>query len=216
VEAMSRDKEILVIKRGKLFADRQFQGFLPADDFDYYNLILDNYEWQARDKVERDNSYQQPIGYCLIVNPEIRKVFAFQRSSEDDKYSEKRLQGKWSWGIGGHIDKVDAETKLNEDPILTATMRELEEEVEIGGDFDHEVIGYINDDEDDVGQVHFAVVYLIKTNSKLVKPSDEEIMNYSFTSLNNLNKLVEDQDRTTERWSEIVLNPLNQVWQNQQ
>jgi predicted NUDIX family phosphoesterase len=213
---MSEDELILVVKKDKLFADKQFQGFLPVGEFDYYNLILDNYQWQARDKVEEDSSYQQPIGYCLIYNPEFNKIFAFQRHIDDEKYTDKRLQGKWSWGVGGHIDKIDAQTNPKEDPIITATLRELEEEVVIDGEIEPKIIGYINDDSDSVGQVHFGIVYLIYTDAVDIKPNDDEIMNYSYLSLEKLANLKNNPANTIENWSEVIFDPINDLLNNQQ
>lgn len=208
---MIKDDLILVVERDLLFKEKNFQGYLPASNYDYFNLILENYQWQPRNKVEDNDNFQQPIGYCIIYNSEINKVFAFQRHVDDSKYSDKRLQGKWSWGVGGHIDKADALVNKDQDPITTATLRELEEEVVIDGQIKPELIGYINDDQDDVGQVHFGIVYLIRTDAIKVEPNDDEIMNYSFTSLDNLNRINNSQDKIVENWSKIVFSPINSL-----
>lgn len=208
---MIKDDLILVVERDLLFKEKDFQGYLPASNYDYFNLILENYQWQPRNEVEDNDNFQQPIGYCIIYNSEINKVFAFQRHVDDSKYSDKRLQGKWSWGVGGHIDKADALVNKDQDPITTATLRELEEEVVIDGQIKPELIGYINDDQDDVGQVHFGIVYLIRTDAIKVEPNDDEIMNYSFTSLDNLNRINNSQDKIVENWSKIVFSPINSL-----
>src|SRR3989344_7918816 len=103
------DQEILVVKRKYLFDNNKnyFNGFSSAENLNFISRILSNMEWKRRGDMEIDPSYKQPIAYCAIVNPESEKVFAYIRSKRDEHYGEKRLQGKLSVGIGGHIEKRD-------------------------------------------------------------------------------------------------------------
>ncbi len=197
------EKEILVIKRETLFANNYFQGFLAHDQYDYENLILDNFEYLKRGLAENDDTFQQPIAYCLITN-EKNELFAYQRASKKEHATEDRLHGKWSWGIGGHIDKEDAE---NHNPIYTSLLREIEEEL---GLFDLATItplGYINDDTNAVGKVHFGLLYLIKSNSTELNLA-KEIAQGSFISLDKLEALCADDNCVIEEWSQLALTPL--------
>ena len=114
------NQRIIVVNTKTLFGNNYFEGFRPAEEFDYESKILSNYQIMRRGSVaepknhpegnaERNTEFKQPIGYTMIVNPQFKKVFAYQRSSKDSEYKEKRLQGKWSWGLGGHIEPFDAE-----------------------------------------------------------------------------------------------------------
>ncbi len=201
------EQEILVIDRATLFSESYFQGFAPADGLNYYNIIHDNYFYKKRGAVEPDPTFKQPIAYAIIVNKENRHIFAYQRAGSSD-YNEKRLRGKWSWGIGGHIDKVDSE---DQEPILTSLLREIEEEVEIDGFDEPKILGYINDDETEVGAVHFGLLYLIETDSKKVKPKDKEISWGGFMSYDQLEEICMLDDKNVETWSEISLEPIRRT-----
>ncbi|MBN1996864.1 NUDIX domain-containing protein [candidate division KSB1 bacterium] len=201
---MSSEKEIMVVDRSTLFADEYFQGYCSADQLNYTQIILDNYFYEKRSLAEKKPEYKQPIAYCLIVNPESEEIFTYQRSAKAGDYNETRLRGKWSWGIGGHIDKVDEDAK---DPILTSLLRELNEEILIEKFKSPEILGYINDDDTEVGQVHFGVLYLVKTTG-LVKPKDPEIAWGGFMSLESLEEICMEEEKAVESWSEIALEPL--------
>lgn len=201
------EKEILVVDRATLFAEKYFQGFAPADGLDYYQIIKDNYFYKKRKDVEPDPSFKQPIAYAIIVNKETNLIFAYQRALTES-YSENRLRGKWSWGIGGHIDKIDSE---NENPILTSLLRELEEEIEIESFDDPQILGYINDDQTEVGQVHFGLLFLLLTTSKKIKPKDKEISWGGYMSYDQLEEICFLGDKNVESWSEISLEPVRKT-----
>src|SRR3989344_5268964 len=116
-------KEIMVIHKDLLFINDLFNGFKKYDERDYESRILKNFTYMRRGDVEENPEYKQPIAYCAIINPYLRKVFAFQRSKKDKDYAEKRLQGHWSWGVGGHIDKEDYKNGKN--PLNRSMEREI-------------------------------------------------------------------------------------------
>lgn len=209
MEALER--LIMVVKREALFREDCFEGFRPGDEIDYLARILEHPEWMERDAVEDNPAYKQPVAYIIIVNPGLKKTFAYQRSSQDEKYPEKRLQGKWSWGIGGHIEKFDVGGK---NPIQTSALRELKEEIIIQGPISLRVLGYINDDRDEVGKVHFGILYIAETNSTTIKPKDPEIDNGRLRALEELDKICLSTDFTVEEWSRISLEPLKAYLQS--
>jgi len=202
------EKQIMVVDRATLFADQYFQGFSPADVLNYEQLILDHYFYDQRGKVETMPQLKQPIAYVLIVNKITKQIFAYQRSSKDGHYDEKRLAGKWSWGIGGHIDKID----LNEDnPIMASLNRELQEEVEISQYDPPQILGYINDDTTEVGQVHFGLLYLVWTESRNIRPRDSEIAWGGFLTYAELEEINQSNEVAVESWSQISLEPLQEA-----
>lgn len=189
----------MVIKRDILFKDGDFQGFMPFSEKDFISLILGNFEYRERADVEEDSAMQQPIPYVWIVNPKIKKVFAYRRAL-GESYKEKRLGGKWSCGLGGHVDKTSEES--SENPLLDAMMRELGEEVKMSEKVEPRVIGYINDDSNAVGSVHFGVVALAETTG-LVEKGDDEMIHGQFYSIDELEEIFADPSNEIETWTQL-------------
>ncbi len=198
------DKQILVVPRAVLFPHgRSFEGFVSREHFDYESLMVGSYMYMRRGDAEVDPSFKQPIAYCLIVNPELKTVFAYKRAENKEHYQEGRLQGKWSWGVGGHIDEIDVEDK-NSNPIHISMLRELEEEVTIMGSKKPRVLGYVNNDEDEVGKVHIGVLYLVETDAREVLPKDKEMAEGRMMELSELEEILESPDCVVEGWSKIA------------
>jgi len=203
----AKDKEIMVVPKGDLFDNNYFEGFMKKNSVDYEKRILSNFSYMQRSLAENSPEYKQPVGYALIINPKTKKIFVYQRA-KDKNYNEKRLQGNWSWGLGGHIERIDDA----KNPIHSSMLRELNEEVYIEGDIKLKVLGYINDDSNPVGKVHFGVLYLIETNSG-VRPKDAEIASGKFMDLNELEKIC-SSDQKIDSWSRISFAPLKEYLEN--
>jgi len=224
-EIPKEEQRILVVLKKKLFGpngERHFQGFRKLGEVDYETLILEGKEIMRRgsDKepidhpegnAERSLDYKQPIGYMIVANTKTEKIFAYQRSSNDAHYRESRLQGKWSWGIGGHIEPQDGESN----PIRESRLRELAEEIEIDGKIlETKVLGYINDEADDVGNVHFGVLYLVEIDGSVKpKPTSKEMAFGNMLSISELNELVASVNYEVENWSAIALEPLRKYFE---
>lgn len=198
------DQQIFVVEKEILFGNDFFVGFRLHREVDYESRIITNLKSMRRGDAEEDPSHKQPISYILIVNPNSKTVFAYQRSSEDEKYAEKRLQGKWSWGVGGHIEARD----IVDNPIRESMLREIKEEVEFKGKIldEPEVLGYIYHDHG-VHKVHFGILYLLKTNGEVV-PKDPEIAHGRLRTLNELEKICASPNCEVEGWSKTALIPL--------
>jgi predicted NUDIX family phosphoesterase len=197
---MEKEEElIMVIKKEKLFQKEYFEGFSFTKGIDFKRRILDGFEYLKRKNVENNENYKQPISYVVLIN-ESKRVFIYQRATKDKDYTEKRLQGKWSIGIGGHVDKVDEITK---DPIKSSVLREMEEEVraEIK---ELNLVGYINDDSNSVGKVHFGLLYLAEVSGDVV-PNDSEIKTSEMMQFKDI-KNIEMED-----WSKISLEALGEL-----
>lgn len=197
-------KLIMVVPRKLLFTDSDFfEGFKPYNEVDFERRILDNYGFMTRRLAEEDPNYKQPIAYSIIINPKTNEVFGFQRSSQDKEYHEKRLQGKFSWGIGGHIEKSDLS---DQNFIQRSMMREIVEEIGFNNNkLKPTVLGYINKEED-VHAVHFGILYLIETDSTVVLPKAKEIAYGQLMHINELEEICRSSD--VEEWSRIALDPL--------
>ena len=208
----SEEKIILVIERKKLFGvgeiDTCPQGFLPVKTYDYSPELNSESEWKRRGRVnespeismESNPLYKQPIAYSVLFDKSKQEIFAYQRHSQG---LESRLQDKWSWGIGGHVEQLD---QIPGYPVMDiierSRRRELEEEVGINND-KADLIGYINDDNNSVGKVHFGLVYFVTTSPSEVTLKDE-LKQGNWISINDIRNSCFD----IERWSELLIDPL--------
>ncbi len=201
------DQLIMGVKRKILFQDDYFEGFSPRSKVNFKSRVSDNFEYRRRGDLETDLNYKQPINY-LVLRDEKNLIFFYRRATKDADYTEKRLQGRWSCGLGGHIDKEDE--KAN-DPILAAAKRELREEVLIRGELlNLEEVGYINDDSGDVEKFHFAILYLATVRGQVEK-NDNEIMEYEMKSWQEAREVLDD-DKNIERWSRIIIDSFDKIF----
>lgn len=187
-------KEALVVKRDVLFKDCHFSGFLSADKFDFIQIIIGNYFYSGRgNDLENDDSLQQIIPYVWIINLKEKKVFAYRRA-EGVNYTEKRLQNKWSCGLGGHVESVDSGN-----PLVSGMMRELREEVKMNSYPEPKVVGYLNLDYG-VHAVHFGIVAVAET-SENVQKGDDEMAHGQFYSVLELEQIFSNPENEIEEWT---------------
>ena len=183
----------------ELFKDKYFEGFLSNEEYDYDKIIHEKYEFVKRGPAETNFEMKQPIAYCILVNPELKKVYFYQRGSGEN-YNEKRLAGKISIGVGGHIEKQDVE-----DPLLGSAVREVKEEVEYNGNLSEpKILGYINDDSEEVGKVHFGIAYIFETDSTVIKPKDVEMFDGELINVGEFEKKLNDSNLVIEGWTTIL------------
>ncbi len=196
----------MVIRREKLFKDDYFEGFMETDKVDFQKRILNNFEYIKRKDAENNPNYKQPIGYAVLINKESRKIFVFKRAVKNEDLTEKRLQGKWSLGVGGHIDEDDSQ---EENPIKESLLREIMEEVRLTGSVEEaSVLGYINDEANSVGEVHFGILYLVEVSGN-VFPKSREMSQGSMRKIEEVKNNLAEQN--TEGWSRICLTLLEKI-----
>ena len=197
-------KEALVIPREILFKEKYIvKEFLPMEEHDYLKTILQNYSYTVRsDALEHEYSLKQIIPYVIIVNTRLRKIFAYRRAGNEKHYSEKRLYNKWSLGVGGHIERQD-----DQDPIQSAAVRELLEEIQMKKYPVPQLIGCVNDDSVEIGDVekyHFGVVFIAETDEEEIAMGDGEIAEGKFMSIEEVENVFADPANQIERWTSIV------------
>ncbi len=202
------DQLIMAVKREILFQDHYFEGFSSLSTKNFKKVILDNFEYKRRGDLETNEEYKQPITYIVLLN-ESGELFSYKRSVKDENYTEKRLRGMWSCGLGGHVDLED--NKKEEDPIISSAKRELTEEVLINGELlELKEIGYINDDSQAVERVHFGIVFLARIKGIVVK-NDNEIMEMKMKKKEKLLDLLRDDDYQIEKWSRIIIENIDNI-----
>lgn len=140
-------------------------GFIPFSDFHPHlakaigSIFIDTVEkklsWKDRDSVEEDPTWKQVIPYIVITKN--NQVFTTLRLKQS---AEKRLHGKLSIGVGGHINPRDSVSSKSPYNIVNCAQRELSEEVNINpwtGTL--YPIGIVNHDRNSVGSVHMGIVF---------------------------------------------------------
>ncbi|MBM3232019.1 hypothetical protein FJZ21_01415 [Candidatus Pacearchaeota archaeon] len=202
---MGMGDEILVVERDILFKDFYFSGFVTKEQMNYIPIILGKNEFQVRTpELEANPAYQQIISYIWIINPKTKQVFAYKRAGKKEHYNEGRLMNKVSCGVGGHIDKEDAGWEV----IEKVMMRELKEEVKMNHYPNPKVVGFINDDSNPVGEVHFGVVAIVETTEPVEK-GDNEMVSGNFYStghlytIGELERMFNDTNNEVEGWTRI-------------
>ena len=199
------EQTIMVIGREALLGGRPFQGFSSAAAHDYETLILKQFRYAPRAAAEEDPSLKQPIAYCIIVNPRARLILAYRRADREGDYAEKRLRGKWSMGVGGHIDPGDLDAA---NPIRASMLRELGEEIRCEGTGEPRILGYINDDVDMVGKVHFGLLYRLDTDARTVESATREIAEAAMIPAEAWRQKLARGGVSVEGWSRIAFPPL--------
>jgi predicted NUDIX family phosphoesterase len=195
---MPTDERVLVIPTEHFRAAGYFHGFRPADDA-YLAALLDPayFSFRPRSVVETDPAFKQLIPYAVLRYG--ADLFHYRRGSSG---AEKRLAALRSVGIGGHISEDDAAGRDN--VYRTGMLRELAEEVEIGGGWAERLLGFINDDRTSVGSVHLGVVHLFELESAVVRSREDALAEAGFAPLS---ELVAEPDEF-ETWSQFVFDAL--------
>ena len=200
---------------------REILRAYPAKTFydeSLWHEILAHLEPKPRSVAEHDYDTKQLVVYVLINHEQT--FLSYQRTP---KTTETCLKALYSIGIGGHVNAEDqsqptlfgSEEDRWKDFVLQAVRREVSEEVQIqaGNAQEPSLICFINDDSNDVGKVHFGVVWLVKLAEPNVTIRGElGIGKLTFRSLPELSSMNDG----LESWSQLLVDYLvreSSVWQ---
>jgi len=201
---MYEDESVLVIKRELFDEIGTFQG-ISTEIEKYLPVFLNpsNNFFIHRELAEDDPTHKQIIPYAIFKHGD-----KFLRYLRGKKSGEQRLASKSSIGIGGHINQDDFNSSsLEKDTYLTGIEREINEELIINCDYNNLPIALINDDSNDVGQVHLGVVHLFDLESDQVEAGEANIENLEFLSSDDL---LREKDNL-ESWSQICVDHLDEI-----
>jgi len=206
-------EDVMVLPRSSLGLEKDsrsyFQGFRRVEPSSLESLLDGKSEFKKRGDVEFSPSFKQPIPYVVLLDPDDGTIFAYQRSVDDKVIGEKRLQGKWSVGIGGHVRPKDGNPGMR--ALVSARDREISEEI-VHGDLSCVYVGCVNDDRDSVGLVHYAVVYVALTPKGSILPRDPAVRSGDFFRPDDLAAEVSKRDGRIEGWTEIILDAIKKGW----
>lgn len=189
-------EHVLAVKREYLAPFLQRSGLITGCEEQVLRVILEHHEFLPRPAAEEDPGYKQVIPYVVICRGE--QVFATRRLK---KGGEARLHGLLSLGVGGHIDQsADGD---GGDVLMRGLRRELHEEVELEQEGELIPRGFINDDGNGVGSVHFGLLFTMETDGE-VSVRETEKLDGQWLERADLPRLFPE----LESWSQIAMEAL--------
>jgi predicted NUDIX family phosphoesterase len=199
-----KEEMILVVRRETVEMLGMWQG-LNFEVERYLPVLLarENNFFTPRSGAETNPALKQIIPYVLLVHG--GKVLHYVRGK---KSGEQRLVSKGSIGIGGHMNEQDEGLfALDEAAYLEGVRREVCEELKIGTPFRNRVVALLNDDSNEVGQVHLGVVHVFELDEPKVEKNEAMITNLSFLTPAELG----ERRELLESWSQICLDGLGSL-----
>lgn len=161
--------------------------------------------FQSRYDCEFDELILQPVPYAVFFGNDCT-VFSYVRASDIKKFGEKRLFGKHSIGVGGHIDKGDAPGYIE-----SCLRREVSEEVTIKEGFSKpKLVGTILDYSKPVDRVHFGLVFVIRTQGEVL-PKESSVISGEMIHIDKLMRDKENFDNY-ETWSKCLIPHLAELY----
>jgi len=147
---------------------------------------------------ESHPEFKQPIPYVAVRRED--SVLCLTRLSTQ---GEKRLHGKKSIGVGGHINPCDLD---HGELFASACSRELHEELVLPEiELPLTPVGLLNDDTTAVGAVHVGLVYRLDASDLEVSIRETSAMAGDYESLASLHALATTPESPFETWSNLLL-----------
>ncbi len=200
-------EQVLVVPRELLFSGQAPHGFVPIDldarrSTGWLEAIRVHGRFASRAEVEHDPSRKQIIPYAVVVG---RGHMLLLRRL--DGGGERRLHHLYSVAVGGHLNPSDAHEG---DPLATGARRELLEEVAIGrGSMG--IIGFVNDETNPVGSVHFGVVFRVEVEGRDPTSREPTELEASFLPIKDVLGRFRLDHASFETWSRLVLGDWERV-----
>ncbi len=205
-EKLSR---IVLVEDARVFRDFRYfsEGFEPINESNANGLleVLNHGFFHSRYDCEDDELIRQAIPYTIVFNDE-GDVFSYVRTQDKKEYGDKRLLGKHSIGLGGHVTKEDAPNH-----ITRCLEREVtEEEVKFMGErSEPKLVGTLFARDKPVDRVHFGLIYTIHTTGA-VTPNEASIAHAEFVPIDKVE--VGFMGAETETWSRILIPYLEPIY----
>lgn len=177
-------KEALVVRRKNLFRGKAFQGFIEMND-NFLDLIMDNHEYQPRnDELEINPEFKQIVPYVVIVNPGEKKVLGYFR------------EGKFCLGVGLHLDRIRADDDLLLESIDGEVRNIVLGEISVVPN----ILGFMNEDRDEYGEVHLGVLCVCENSENIVLKDSE--LNARYYSLEEISEII-NSGKELDCWTRL-------------
>lgn len=198
-------EQVLVIPRSLFDHIGAFQG-LSLESDRYFDRLLDpkNNLFLDRDAAEADPTHKQIIPYSIFRHK--GRILHYTRGKSG---GESRLHAQGSIGIGGHINPIDTQDadSYGHATYMAGVERELDEELNITGSFSQKVIAVLNDDSNEVGEVHLGIVHLFELESDDVTSNEDSLANLAWQTPDRLKgELFE----SLETWSQLCIAAIDE------
>ncbi len=207
-------EEVLVVMTGTATSQLGLcdYGMIPFNP-ETAHLLMNTARFLPRQEMETSIFFKQIIPYVVLtrVRNGETEVLIYTRGK---KGGEKRLHAKRSVGVGGHINPVDSRTVGHHTTmaITQATAyREVKEEVKYdapmmatthGTPIYFKVLGWINNDGDDVGRVHLGLLMTCEVHDSFEAKYEESLNDGEWIPMNSLTSIEVNCD--LEPWSKIA------------
>lgn len=202
------DEQLLCFKRDLLPGTLEESSVFYDESL--WNLILNNLEIVPRSEAETDYTRKQLVVYVQVCSGDL--ILSYRRTPRTE---EQRLKELYSIGIGGHVNVVDhsqvslfsSVSGYNIDFIRDAAWREINEEINLSSrvERDPELTCFINDDSNDVGRVHFGIVWRLELDEpEVTVKGTRGIGELAFHSLSHLLSRKDE----FEGWSRLLIDYL--------
>jgi predicted NUDIX family phosphoesterase len=197
-------EHVFVVDRGHLFDDESPHGFVSAggepEKAQRWIERIDRYGYFAeRGSVENDPSRKQIIPYSIVTDGS--RILLLRRLSGG---GEERLHHLYSVGVGGHINTVD-QTSSERETLQRGARRELLEEISLHQEVPMEIVGFVNDDSNPVGSVHFGVVFAVHSPDGEPTVLETAQLEGRMVDWQEAMDLLAREPDAFETWSRIVL-----------
>ena len=198
------EEMILVVRRDLLDAIGAFQGLnFEVDRYLPQLLARQNNFFTARAAAEKNPEFKQIIPYALLVHGD--KAMHYVRGK---KAGEQRLVSKGSIGIGGHMNDHDEGLfAWDLEAYLAGVQRELNEELKVNTTYTNHIVALLNDDSNEVGQVHLGVVHIFRLETADVEKREAMITGLEFLTVDEL----QARKDSLESWSQICVEHLGEL-----
>jgi predicted NUDIX family phosphoesterase len=199
-----KDELVLVVRRALLEQLGAFQG-LAFDVERYLPALLarENNFFMPRSRAETDPTHKQIIPYVLLTCA--GRVLHYTRGR---KAGEQRLVALGSIGIGGHMNDGDEHLfALDRDAYNAGVEREVHEELILETGYRNRIVALLNDDSNEVGQVHLGVVHVFELESPDVRKREAMIVAPEFLDPAALAA----RRASMETWSQICCDALERL-----
>ena len=204
---MAQEEQVLVVERAIFEEVGTFHG-LHFDVEGYLERLFAPGvpRFMPRSQAEKDPAYKQLIPYVIMICD--GRCLTYVRGK---RAGETRLVGNRSIGIGGHINPVDDDAPLFRsdfrETYQAAVEREVAEEVSVETGHRDRVVALLNDDSNEVGQVHLGVVHCWDLQTPNVTKREQMITQMEFLGLAELKALRDSM----ETWSQLCLDGLEEM-----
>lgn len=92
-------------------------------------------------------------------------------------------------------------------------MREIKEEVGISNFSNLKTLGYINNESDEVGKVHFGILFIAETKTSKINLRNPELEKGEWIFPEEIKQIFSNPNLIIEKWSRISFLPLKDYLQ---